>query len=57
MAKIYVLNCGEVSNIDCDFETRGGDLEEVMRHCAEHATKEHGAKSFPPRSTLKCAHV
>ena len=52
MPRIYVLSCRD-AGVDCDFETRGEDVESVMRHCAEHATKVHGVKAFEPEKYLK----
>jgi predicted small metal-binding protein len=52
MGTVYVLNCRE-AGLDCDFETLGANLDEVMRHCAEHATKVHGWKSFGPELYAK----
>ncbi len=47
MGKMYVINCRD-AGVDCDYETRGVTVEEVLRHCAEHATKNHGMKAFGP---------
>jgi predicted small metal-binding protein len=52
MPKVYVINCRDVG-VNCDFETRGATIEEVMRHCAEHATQNHGMKAFGPELYAK----
>jgi predicted small metal-binding protein len=52
MPVTYVLNCRDVG-VDCDFKTEGSNLDEVMRHCAEHAMKEHGWKAFGPELYAK----
>jgi predicted small metal-binding protein len=45
MAKVYVINCRD-AGVDCDFETRGATLEEVLERCADHGIQEHGMKGF-----------
>jgi predicted small metal-binding protein len=47
MAKVYVINCRD-AGVDCDFEARGSNLEEVMEKCAQHGIQEHGMKGFGP---------
>ena len=52
MPKIYLLSCRD-AGVDCDFETRGENAEEVMRNCAQHATEVHNVKAFEPEKFLK----
>jgi len=52
MPRVYSLSCRH-AGVDCDFETRGEDVEDVMRRCAAHATTVHGVKSFDPGKFLK----
>ena len=52
MSTLYALSCRDLG-IDCAFETTGADLEDVIRHCAEHATQDHGMKSFSRELYLK----
>lgn len=58
MAKTYVINCREVG-VDCDFEARGANLDEVIEQCADHGKREHNMHAFGPdmyakmRSCLK----
>jgi len=41
----YYLSCRDVG-IECDFETYGETLEEVIEHCAEHGQQEHDMRSI-----------
>ena len=52
MAKVYVLSCGDLG-VDCDFETHGASVEEVIEQCAQHAGHQHGMKSFSPELFTK----
>ena len=52
MAKVYVISCRD-AGVDCDFETRGSSLEEVIEKCAEHAIQLHGMKGFGPELYTK----
>ena len=45
MATQYLVNCREVG-MDCDFEARGGNIDEVIEHCAEHARNEHNMRGM-----------
>lgn len=47
MTKTYVLNCRD-AGVDCDYEARGANLDEVLQACAEHAIEQHGMKGFGP---------
>ena len=47
MATVYSINCRD-AGVDCDFETRGSSLEDVMQRCADHGMAEHGMKGFGP---------
>ena len=38
MAKVYLISCRD-AGVDCDFQARGSNLEEVMQLCADHAAK------------------
>ena len=44
MAK--VIRCRDVG-VDCDFEARGQDVQEVLEKCAEHARSAHGMQEIP----------
>jgi predicted small metal-binding protein len=52
MAKVYSIKCGDLGG-ECDFETRGDDVDSVIAQCAEHARGEHGMKSFGPEMYAK----
>ena len=52
MAKVYVINCRD-AGVDCDFEARGSDLDEVMQLCADHGIAQHGMKAFGPELYMK----
>jgi predicted small metal-binding protein len=47
MPRIFTLNCRDVG-VDCDFQTSGTTIEEVIERCAEHGQSNHGMKSFTP---------
>ena len=47
MARTYYLNCRE-TGLDCDFEARGENLDQVVELCAEHGARNHGMKGFGP---------
>jgi predicted small metal-binding protein len=44
------------AGVDCEFETRGSSVEEVMQACADHGMAEHGMKSFGPELYSKMQH-
>jgi predicted small metal-binding protein len=41
------LRCRDVG-MDCDFETRGSNEDEVMRKAAAHARQTHGIQEITP---------
>ena len=41
-----VVRCREVG-VDCDFEARGQNEDEVLRQCADHARSAHGMTEHP----------
>ena len=43
-----VLKCRDVG-MNCDFEARGNNEEEIMAQAAEYARKDHGLDSIPPQ--------
>ena len=43
----FRLNCRDVG-VECEFETYGETIEEVVEHCADHGRREHGLTSFTP---------
>ena len=45
MAK--VIRCRDVG-VDCDFEARGENEQELLQKCSEHARSEHGMEQIPP---------
>jgi predicted small metal-binding protein len=47
-----IVRCREVG-VDCDFEARGANEQEVMQKCAEHARKDHGMQEIPPELAAK----
>ena len=47
-----VVKCRDVG-VDCDFEARGQNAQEVMNKCAEHARKEHGMQEIPAELAAK----
>jgi predicted small metal-binding protein len=55
----YYLNCRDVG-VDCEFQTHGDTIEEVIEHCAEHGRSAHAMTSFTPDFYAKmrrCVHV
>ena len=59
MAKGYAINCRD-AGVDCDFEARGSNLDEVMQQCADHAIEKHGMKAFGPELFMrmrKCVRI
>ena len=52
MAKVYVINCRD-AGVDCDFQARGSNVDEVMQVCADHAIREHDMKAFGTELYLK----
>jgi predicted small metal-binding protein len=52
MAKTYVISCRE-AGVDCDYEARGSNIDEILEKCAEHAIQQHGMKGFGPELYTK----
>jgi predicted small metal-binding protein len=52
VATVYYLNCKDLG-IDCEFETRGENVEKVIEQCADHGRAEHGIRSFSPELYAK----
>jgi predicted small metal-binding protein len=52
MAKVYLINCRD-AGVDCDFQARGSNVDEVMQVCADHAIREHDMKAFGTELYLK----
>lgn len=52
MASAYYVSCKDLG-VNCDFETHGGDLHEVIELCADHGRKEHGLRGFGPELYTK----
>jgi len=50
MAK--VIRCRDVG-VDCDFEARGQNEQEVLKQCAEHARTAHGMQEIPAELVAK----
>lgn len=50
MAK--VIRCRDVG-VDCDFEARGQDVQEVLEKCEEHARSAHGMQEIPAELVAK----
>jgi len=50
MAK--VIRCRDVG-VDCDFEARGQDVQEVLEKCTEHARLAHGMEEIPADLAVK----
>jgi len=50
MAK--VVRCRDVG-VDCDFEARGQNEQEVLKKCAEHARSAHGMQELSAELTAK----
>jgi predicted small metal-binding protein len=47
-----VVKCRDIG-VDCDFTARGQNEQEVMKACAEHASKEHGMQEIPAELAAK----
>ena len=47
-----VVRCREVG-VDCDFEARGQNEDEILRQCADHARSAHGMTEIPPELAAK----
>ncbi len=47
MAKVYYIKCRDVG-MDCEFETWGASVEEVVEGCADHGHAQHEMQSFRP---------
>ena len=47
-----VVRCREVG-VDCDFEARGQNEDEILRQCADHARSAHGMTEIPPELASK----
>lgn len=52
MAKVYFISCRD-AGVDCDFQARGANLEEVLQLCADHRIKEHNMMAFGPELYTK----
>ena len=52
MAKVYLISCRD-AGVDCDFQARGSNLEEVIQLCADHGAQEHNMKGFGPELYTK----
>jgi predicted small metal-binding protein len=47
-----VVRCREVG-VDCDFEARGQNEDEILRQCADHARSAHGMTEIPAELAAK----
>jgi len=47
-----VVKCRDVG-VDCDFEARGKNEQEVLQKCQEHARSAHGMQELPAQLTAK----
>jgi predicted small metal-binding protein len=47
-----IMKCADVG-MDCDFEARGENEEQIMARAAEHARKDHGMDNIPPEVVQK----
>jgi predicted small metal-binding protein len=47
-----IVSCRDVG-VDCDFEARGQNEQEVLTKCAEHAKSAHGMDQLPPDLAAK----
>lgn len=52
MARVYIINCRD-AGVDCDFQAKGSNLDEVMQLCADHGVREHNMKGFGPELYIK----
>jgi predicted small metal-binding protein len=41
-----VIRCRDVG-VDCDFEARGENEQEIMQKCSDHAKSAHGMQQIP----------
>jgi predicted small metal-binding protein len=41
-----IIRCRDVG-VDCDFEARGQNEQDVLQKCAEHARSAHGMQEIP----------
>jgi predicted small metal-binding protein len=47
-----VLRCGELFP-GCSVEARGESDDEILKHAAEHARRDHGVKEIDPATLAK----
>jgi predicted small metal-binding protein len=47
-----VIRCRDIG-VDCDFEARGQNVQEVLEKCAEHARLAHGLQEIPADLAVK----
>jgi predicted small metal-binding protein len=47
-----VIRCRDVG-VDCDFEARGENEQEIMQKCSEHAKSAHGMQQIPQEMAAK----
>lgn len=47
-----ILKCRDVG-VDCDFEARGKDVDEILRKAAEHARTCHTGTKITPELQTK----
>jgi predicted small metal-binding protein len=47
-----VVRCRDLG-VDCDFEARAETEEEILKKCAEHASKDHNVTEIPPEVVEK----
>ena len=52
VTKVYFIRCRN-AGVDCDFEARASDLDELMQMCAEHGAQAHNMKGFGAELYLK----
>ena len=52
MGKLFQISCRD-AGVDCDFETTGASLDEVLQQCAEHGIAQHNMKGFGPELYTK----
>ena len=52
MVRVYFLSCRS-AGVDCDFEARAENLDELMQLCAEHGARAHNMKGFGTDLYLK----
>ena len=41
-----IVSCRDVG-MDCDFEARGENEQEILQKCSEHARSAHGMNEIP----------